>query len=63
MTEGAKSFSTKRRGSIYFAVALVWAIIMAAVTFIVDDPSNVVPFWLLLIAYYIAVWGKSARRP
>ena len=42
-------------------VGIIWALVMLVATFALDEPSNVVPFWLLLIAYYIVIWRKSGN--
>ncbi|MBB5518305.1 hypothetical protein [Amphiplicatus metriothermophilus] len=47
---------------IYAIVAAIWAGVMIAATLFVDKPSNVIPFWLLLIGYFIVVWKKNAAR-
>ena len=51
-----------RSKTLYISIAVIWAAIMVAATLLIDEPRNTVPFWLLLIAYYITVWGKSVNR-
>lgn len=40
-------------------IGIAWAIAMLVATLTLDKPSNVIPFWLLLIAFYIVRWQKS----
>ncbi len=41
---------------------LVWAAVMLAATLLLDDKGPVLPFWLLLIAYYITISRNSVDK-